>query len=100
MESKLQYQKEKEKITDQIQGLKNTLRDLELKYIEENRPFNYGDRVNVINTGNSTIEEGIVRDFEVDWLNNIKTNVCKIKKDGTSSQHKIYVYSTSIIEKQ
>jgi hypothetical protein len=37
--------------------------------------------------------------FEIDWDNNIKPKLVKIKQDGTPSKHGDYLYNSEIFEK-
>lgn len=95
--TKEDYLLEKKTISDNIEKLKSDLKLLETKYIEESAPFKIDDLVMVIH-GDNDSEKGIVDGFEIDYYNgDIKPIVKKIKKDGTKSQHKVWLwYNTKI----
>lgn len=95
--TKDEYIKEKGLIQSKIDELKQNLKVLESQYIETNSPFEIGELV-LVNNG-STIEKGIVDNYEVDWTNNITPIIKKIKKDGSKSQHKIWVWTSGKISK-
>jgi hypothetical protein len=96
--SKEEYLLEKTTISENIEKLRKDLKSLEIKYIEESAPFKIDDLVMVSQNDNES-EKGIVDGFEVDYTGDIKPIVKKIKKDGTKSQHKIWVWHSSKISK-
>lgn len=92
-----EYIKEKNLILSKIDELKKDLKVLESQYIETNSPFEIGELVLV--TNGETSEKGFVDGYEVDWSNDIIPIIKKIKKDGSKSQHKIWVWTNSTISK-
>jgi len=97
--TKEHYFQEKDDILENIEKLRENLKSLEIKYIEENAPFKIEDLVMVTN-GDNNSEKGIVDGFEVDYYNaDIKPIVKKIKKDGTKSQHKVWLWYNAKITK-
>lgn len=91
------YIKEKGLIQSKIDELKQNLKVLESQYIEKNKSFEIGELVLV--TNGETSEKGFVDGYEVDFLLNINPIIKKIKKDGSKSQHKIWVWTNSTISK-
>lgn len=95
--TKDEYKKEKGLIQLKIDELKNELKVLDSQYIEKNKSFEIGELVLV--TNGETPEKGFVDGYEVDFLLNINPIIKKIKKDGSKSQHKIWVWANSTISK-
>ena len=94
--TKKDYITKKQEFLSKIEGLYNDLKTLESTYIESNKPFDVGEVVSVVN-GESVPEKGIVDGYEISYIDEIVPVIKKIKKDGTKSQHKLWVWSTSKI---
>jgi hypothetical protein len=90
---------EKGLILNQINDLKNSLRTLEGRYIESCREFKNGDMVLIINS-NGGSREGVVVGYEVNYLDELKPIIKKIKKDGTPSNVRIHIWFNEKIEKK
>lgn len=94
-----EYLEEKNIILNQIKDLNDRLKGLNSEYIENNSPFSIGELVSVIDI-NGTSERGIVSGYEVTYLNKVEPIVHKIKKDGSKSQHKVWIWHNSKIIKE
>lgn len=74
-------------ITDQSHALLEQKVSLERRYIEENRPFNIGDKVKITNRYNE-IEYGFVSGFYLHY-SEIRPHLLKMKSDGKPSLHRL-----------
>jgi hypothetical protein len=71
-----------------IDGLKADLRLLKQEYVAANKPCEIDALIMVGD------EKGIVKGFEVSYGSDVVPVVFKIKKDGSVSQRRIYLYSS------
>jgi len=92
------YKQQNDDISDKISKLRLEQNNLRLAYIENNRPFDYCQKVAIYKKENFK-ENGIVHSFELGYNLEVSTIVHKIKKDGTMSQHKIWIYGDETIKK-
>ncbi len=95
--TKEEYIKEKEILTRIIKETHERVSNLTNEYIKRNASFKVGDIVTITNTRDNS-RNAIVNGFELDYNDNIKPTLFKIKKDGTPSMHKDYVWMSDKIE--
>ncbi len=91
---KEKYKFQKQSISEQINYFQNQRRDLDSKYIEENKMFEIGDRIM-----DDKQNFGYVYGFEIDYADDVRPKAYKEKKDGTPSKHSMYIshYSSVIL---
>lgn len=81
---------------DELRQQINALRELhgfdKATYIDANKPCKIGDKVKVRNS------IGIAVDFEVKGDDEVVPVLAKIKKNGSASQHKIFVWGSDTFE--
>lgn len=70
--------------------LEKERKQMDADYIEEHKQFDEGDKVK-ITSADGFNEEGIVSSMYCSG-GDIKYNFLKVKKDGTHSQHKLYLW--------
>lgn len=87
---------EKKKINDELIILRNRETELIKKYIDSNKEFEVGEKVKVTSE-KGVIEFGFISKVKLNYSSQIKYEVVKEKKDGTPSQHKLYVWYSSKI---
>lgn len=94
--TKEEYQKRLKALSDEAYRIKIDMDCLKQEYIDANRPCEVGDRVDKVFSDGS-IEPGIVSGFEIDLDDEVKPIMRQIKKDGTASIRKIYVWRDSTL---
>lgn len=91
--TKEEYIERKNSINQKITELNNERSLLDKEYIRLNAPYNIGDIVIVNNS-----DRGIISGFKIDYSNNVCPTAKKIKKDGTASQHGLYIWNSSQVK--
>lgn len=105
--TKEEYIQSKKEMKSQIKELQKRVIELNDQYISDNKPFEIGDRVKVttparkdfIGESKEKVRIAFVSSFKIDWDDNIKPNLIKMKQDGTPSKHGDYLYNSEIVEK-
>ena len=87
---------ENKKINDELIILRNRETELIKKYIDSNKEFEVGEKVKVTSE-KGVIEFGFISKVKLNYSSQIEYEVVKEKKDGTPSQHKLYVWYSSKI---
>jgi len=90
------FVRQKVELNGKIDELRQVINKLKAEYIEANKPFNLGDKVKVIK--GKSVEFGVVTGFEIRYSNSVECVLNKLKKDGTQSQIKLYVWGAEKIE--
>lgn len=89
--TKEEFRTKKEIINSNIEELKNEMIKLEKEYIESNAKYPIGSRVCI--TTNESKRYAYVKDYRIDFFDNIEPLFNKVKKDGTMSEMGLYVWS-------
>lgn len=95
--NKEEYNKKLTEFDAQISKISALKTNLKIEYINANKPFDIGQKVKVIK--NTQNQFGFIRGYEVDYNYEIKPVIYKMKKDGTESQIRLYVWYDDKIEK-
>lgn len=82
---------EKNKINDELIILRHRETELIKKYIDSNKEFEIGEKVKVTHIGGE-IEFGFISKVKLNYSSQIEYEVVKEKKDGTPSQHKLFMW--------
>ena len=87
--TKEEFRTKKEIINSKINELKNEMIKLEKEYIESNAKYPIGSKVCI--TTNESKRYAYVKDYRIDFSDNIEPLFNKVKKDGTMSNVNLYV---------
>lgn len=88
--TKEEFRTKKEIINSKINELKNEMIKLKKEYIESNVKYPIGSKVCI--TTNESKRYAYVKDYRIDFLDNIEPLFNKVKKDGTMSEMGLYVW--------
>lgn len=91
--NKEEFQTKKNDIDSKIRELKNQKIQLEKEYIESNAKYPIGSKVCI--TTNESKRYAYVKDYRIDFFDNIEPLFNKVKKDGTMSEMGLYVSLTN-----
>lgn len=89
--NKEEFQTKKNDINSKIRELKSQKIQLEKEYIESNMKYPIGSKVCI--TTNESKRYAYVKDYRIDFYDNIEPLFNKVKKDGTMSKMGLYVWS-------
>lgn len=89
--NKEEFQTKKNDINSKIRELKSQKIQLEKEYIESNMKYPIGSKVCI--TTNESKRYAYVKDYRIDFYDNIEPLFNKVKKDGTMSKIGLYVWS-------
>lgn len=89
--NKEEFKSKKEIINSKINELKNEMIKLKKEYIESNMKYPIGSKVCI--TTNESKRYAYVKDYMIDFFDNIEPLFSKVKKDGTMSEMGLYVWS-------
>lgn len=89
--NKEEFQTKKNDINSKIRELKSQKIQLEKEYIESNMKYPIGSKVCI--TTNESKRYAYVKDYRIDFYDNIEPLFNKVKKDGTPSKMGLYVWS-------
>ncbi len=88
--TKEEFKSKKEIINSNIEELKNEMIKLEKEYIESNVKYPIGSKVCI--TTNESKRYAYVKDYRIDFYDNIEPLFNKVKKDGTMSEMGLHVW--------
>jgi hypothetical protein len=91
--NKEEFQTKKNDINSKIRELKSQKIKLEKEYIESNAKYPIGSKVCI--TTNESKRYAYVKDYRIDFFDNIEPLFNKVKKDGTMSEVNLYVSLTN-----
>lgn len=89
--NKEEFQTKKNDINSKIRELKSQKIKLEKEYIESNAKYPIGSKVCI--TTNESKRYAYVKDYRIDFSDNIVPLFNKVKKDGTVSEMSLHVWS-------
>lgn len=89
--TKEEFRTKKEIINSKINELKNEMIKLKNEYIGSNMKYPIGSKVCI--TTNESKRYAYVKDYRIDFSDNIEPLFNKVKKDGTMSEMGLYVCS-------
>jgi hypothetical protein len=89
--NKEEFQTKKNDINSKIRELKSQKIQLEKEYIESNMKYPIGSKVCI--TTNESKRYAYVKDYRIDFSDNIEPLFNEVKKDGTMSKRGLYVWS-------
>lgn len=89
--TKEEFKAKKEIINSKINELKNEMIKLKKEYIESNVKYPIGSKVCI--TTNESKRYAYVKDYRIDFSDNIEPLFNKVKEDGTVSKMGLYVWS-------
>ena len=89
--NKEEFQTKKNDINSKIRKLKSQKIKLEKEYIESNAKYPIGSKVCI--TTNESKRYAYVKDYRIDFFDNIEPLFNKVKKDGTVSEMGLHVWS-------
>ncbi len=89
--NKEEFQTKKNDINSKIRELKSQKIQLEKEYIESNMKYPIGSKVCI--TTNESKRYAYVKDYRIDFSDNIEPLFNEVKKDGTMSKMSLYVWS-------
>nr|DAQ91923.1 MAG TPA: hypothetical protein [Caudoviricetes sp.] len=89
--TKEEFKSKKEIINSKIRELNNEMIKLKKEYIESNVKYPIGSKVCI--TTNESKRYAYVKDYRIDFSDNIEPLFNKVKKDGTMSEMALYVWS-------
>lgn len=89
--NKEEFQTKKNDINSKIRELKSQKIQLEKEYIESNMKYPIGSKVCI--TTNESKRYAYVKDYRIDFSDNIEPLFNEVKKDGTMSKMGLYVWS-------
>lgn len=93
--NKIEFENQIKEKESQIQALRDDIKNIKNEYIEANREFKDGDIVRVYSKVSSQdYELGFIDGYEISYGNKVMPIVSKMKKDGTKSKHRFYVWQT------
>ena len=87
--NKEEFQTKKNDINSKIRKLKSQKIKLEKEYIKSNAKYPIGSKVCI--TTNESKRYAYVKDYRIDFSDNIEPLFNKVKKDGTMSNVNLYV---------
>lgn len=87
--TKEEFKSKKEIINSKIRELNNEMIKLKKEYIESNVKYPIGSKVCI--TTNESKRYAYVKDYRIDFSDNIEPLFNKVKKDGTMSNVNLYV---------
>ena len=88
---KEEFKSKKEIINSKIRELNNEMIKLKKEYIESNVKYPIGSKVCI--TTNESKRYAYIKDYRINFLDNIEPLFNKVKKDGTMSEMGLYVWS-------
>lgn len=91
--TKEEFKTKKEIINSKIRELNNEMIRLKKEYIEYNAKYPIGSKVCI--TTNESKRYAYVKDYRIDFSDNIEPLFNKVKKDGTMSETGLYVSLTN-----
>lgn len=91
--TKEEFRTKKEIINSKIRELNNEMIKLKKEYIESNVKYPIGSKVCI--TTNESKRYAYIKDYRIDFLDNIEPLFNKVKKDGTMSEVNLYVSLTN-----
>lgn len=91
--TKEEFKSKKEIINSKIRELNNEMIKLKKEYIESNVKYPIGSKVCI--TTNESKRYAYIKDYRIDFLDNIEPLFNKVKKDGTMSEVNLYVSLTN-----
>lgn len=89
--NKEEFKSKKKILNSNIEELKNEMIKLEKEYIESNAKYPIGSKVCI--TTNESKRYAYVKDYRIDFSDNIEPLFNEVKKDGTMSKMGLYVWS-------
>lgn len=89
--TKEEFKSKKEIINSKINELNNEMVKLEKEYIKSNIKYPIGSKVCI--TTNESKRYAYVKDYRIDFFDNIEPLFNKVKKDGTVSEMGLRVWS-------
>lgn len=89
--NKEEFQTKKNDINSKIRELKSQKIKLEKEYIESNAKYPIGSKVCI--TTNESKRYAYVKDYRIDFSDNVEPLFNKVKKDGTVSEMGLRVWS-------
>lgn len=89
--TKEEFKSKKEIINSKIRELNNEMIKLKKEYIESNVKYPIGSKVCI--TTNESKRYAYIKDYRINFLDNIEPLFNKVKKDGTMSEVGLYVWS-------
>lgn len=89
--NKEEFQTKKNDINSKIRELKSQKIQLKKEYIESNMKYPIGSKVCI--TTNESKRYAYVKDYRIDFSDNIEPLFNEVKKDGTMSKMGLYVWS-------
>lgn len=89
--NKEEFQTKKNDINSKIRELESQKIQLEKEYIESNMKYPIGSKVCI--TTNESKRYAYVKDYRIDFSDNIEPLFNEVKKDGTMSKMGLYVWS-------
>lgn len=97
--NKIEFENQIREKESQIQALRDDIKNIKNEYIESNREFKDGDIVRVYKgSGSNNYALAFVVGYEISWNSDLRPILKKMKKDGTQSQHGIFVWISDRIE--
>lgn len=91
--TKEEFKSKKEIINSKIRELNNEMIKLKKEYIESNVKYPIGSKVCI--TTNESKRYAYIKDYRINFLDNIEPLFNKVKKDGTMSEVNLYVSLTN-----
>jgi hypothetical protein len=89
--NKEEFISKRDVINSKINELNNEMIKLKKEYIESNIKYPIGSKVCI--TTNESKRYAYVKDYRIDFSDNIEPLFNKVKKDGTMSEMGLYVWS-------
>lgn len=89
--TKEEFRTKKEIINLKMNELNNEMIKLKKEYIKSNMKYPIGSKVCI--TTNESKRYAYVKDYRIDFSDNIEPLFNKVKKDGTMSEMGLYVWS-------
>jgi hypothetical protein len=89
--NKEEFKSKKEIINSKMNELNNEMIKLKKEYIKSNMKYPIGSKVCI--TTNESKRYAYVKDYRIDFFDNIEPLFNKVKKDGTVSEMALYVWS-------
>ena len=91
--NKEEFKSKKEIINSKMNELNNEMIKLKKAYIKSNMKYPIGSKVCI--TTNESKRYAYVKDYRIDFFDNIEPLFNKVKKDGTMSKENLYVSLTN-----
>lgn len=89
--NKEEFISKRDVINSKINELNNEMIKLKKEYIKSNMKYPIGSKVCI--TTNESKRYAYVKDYRIDFFDNIEPLFNKVKKDGTVSEMGLYVWS-------